>query len=117
MSPSEGVAGSTITITGTSFSDTDSDNEVLVGDTPCVITDATTTAIECTLGANVAGETTVGVYVSPAGNAMPLDAGGLHAIDSPPTFTVNIVLTSITPVIGMQGWLFVNGLQDIKTLF
>ena len=98
VTPTQGVAGVTITITGTLFSDTDADNKVMVGDVACVITDATTTALECTLGNNPAGDTTIGVYVSPHGYAMPLDASNAEA--AAPAFTVNIVLTSINPTTG-----------------
>ena len=64
-----GGVGDAVTITGTRFSTTTTDNEVTIGGVACNVTAATATQLTCTLGAGEPGTRMVSVYVSGKGDA------------------------------------------------
>ncbi|XP_067676837.1 fibrocystin-L-like isoform X2 [Haliotis asinina] len=85
VSPSSGVAGDVITVTGTGFSTTAADNAIVINDVPCVVTAATATTATCTLGNQETGTYPIKVVV--AGKGATTDS----------TFTYEVALTSISP--------------------
>ncbi|XP_067950539.1 fibrocystin-L-like [Watersipora subatra] len=68
-SPSRGSSGTRITITGTMFSTTASENLVQVGDANCVVDSSTDTQIVCDLEAGAIATHTVDVFVNSLGKA------------------------------------------------
>lgn len=98
VSPTSGKAGDSITISGTSFSGTSSDNVVTLGGSTCTVTSATSTSIACTLGTKSPGQYDVEVSVATFGNAQ-----------SSATFSYTVSATSINPSTGKQ--VFVNSLE------
>ncbi|XP_067950540.1 fibrocystin-L-like [Watersipora subatra] len=68
-SPSSGSSGTRITITGTMFSTTASENLVQVGDANCVVDSSTDTQIVCDLEAGAIATHTVDVFVNSLGKA------------------------------------------------
>jgi len=95
VSPTSGSAGTTLTLTGTGFSTTAAENQVLVGDTECVGTTSTGTQLECTLGEGAAGLHDVVVNVLTKGEA---DKGGATI-----QFTSSFSVTSFSPSSGALG--------------
>ena len=57
-----------MTITGSDFSSTLSDNRVVIGGEDCVITAATSSEITCDVGRLPVGDNTVKVYVENKGD-------------------------------------------------
>ena len=85
----------TVTITGTGFSTTASDNKVIIGTSgSCTVTAASSTSLTCTIAAAPAG--TYGIQVNVAGK-------GLATGTSSFTVTVSLQVISITPVQGGAG--------------
>ncbi|XP_071828580.1 fibrocystin-L-like isoform X3 [Apostichopus japonicus] len=71
VSPSagNGCDNTSITLSGTSFSESYWENFVMVGDEECVVTNSTTTSITCTVGIATAGYYNVSVMVEGKGYA------------------------------------------------
>ena len=67
VSPTVGQAGTIITITGTNFSSSPTENSVYIGGMICPILEANETFITCTAGPNVAGTYDVNVLVASSG--------------------------------------------------
>ncbi len=91
ISPVEGVYGDTLTIIGSGFSSTTTDNRVFIGDTACVVTFANETVIQCTAGAGSNGLFTVDVYI--LGKGKP---------ETAPQFRYRLQLTSLDPASGLK---------------
>ena len=73
VSPTIGQAGTIITITGTNFSSSTTENSVYIGDAICPILEANETFIRCTAGPNVAGTYDVNVLVASSGFSIITD--------------------------------------------
>ena len=69
IDPTSGQVGDNVTITGSLFSDTTSDNVVTIGSANCIVYDASTSEISCTVGGALAGTHTVNVLVYNIGTA------------------------------------------------
>ncbi|HCW07498.1 MAG TPA: cell shape-determining protein MreB [Cytophagales bacterium] len=91
FTPSSGLPGSTITITGTNFSATPSLNLVMVAGTQANVTAATATSITATVSANA--------QVNTAGK-VTVTAGGLTAVSSSDFTVTAIPPTPTTTVTG-----------------
>ena len=89
ISPSSGKAGDTITITGTMFSSTQSNDIVKIDGSTCTVMSATSTSIQCTLGAKSPGEYDVSVDIVSLGRA-----------SSSSQFTYFVGAAAISPVKG-----------------
>ena len=87
--PMSGQAGDYVTIMGSLFSNTTSDNTVTIGGAICNVYSASESEINCTLGGALAGTYSVAVLVSNIGKA----AGSV-------TFTYVLRVSEISPVQG-----------------
>ena len=69
IDPTSGQVGDNVTITGSLFSNTTSDNIVTIGSASCIVYDASTSEISCTVGGALAGTHAVNVLVYNIGTA------------------------------------------------
>lgn len=67
VTPTNGIGGNAVTIAGTGYSSTDSDNAVTVGGATCTVTASSPTSITCTLGDQQTGAYPIKVVVSGSG--------------------------------------------------
>ena len=85
-------ADTILTLTGTGFSATAAENIVMVGDTPCIATEATATQVKCALSPCQGG--TYSVTVSVHGKGLARIENGPH------NFKCTYAITSINPTAG-----------------
>uniref|UniRef100_UPI00089DC9B0 fibrocystin-L-like n=1 Tax=Ciona intestinalis TaxID=7719 RepID=UPI00089DC9B0 len=90
VTPTSGVTGDSISLTGSGFGTTASDVTVTIGGMACTVSTVTDTSVSCTLGESPGGTQTIAVKVAGKGSAAST-AG---------TFTVTSAVTSITPTSG-----------------
>lgn len=87
--------GMTLTISGTGFSTTASDNKVIIGTSgSCHVTTATTTQLVCTIDTAPFGNYSIQVNV---------DQKGLASGTSSSSVTIPLQVTSISPIQGGAG--------------
>ncbi|XP_048254094.1 fibrocystin-L-like [Haliotis rufescens] len=67
VTPTNGIGGNAVTIAGTGYSSTNSDNAVTVGGVTCTVTASSPTSITCTLGDQQTGAYPIKVVVSGSG--------------------------------------------------
>ena len=87
IDPTSGQVGDNVTITGLLFSNITSDNIVTIGSASCIVYDASTLEISCTVGGALAGTHTVNVLVYNIGTA----SGSISF-----EYTLNISTLSVT---------------------
>ncbi|XP_064635071.1 fibrocystin-L-like [Lineus longissimus] len=92
VSPSSGTENEVLTIQGTGFDSTTSNNEIRVGDSSCVTQSATSKHLTCLLGSGASGTHSVLVSVSGKGKAT-----GSHS------FSYTASVTSVTPTSATKG--------------
>lgn len=92
ITPRSASNNETVTISGTGFSETASENYVVFGDVDCSVVSSTPTAIECVLGRGFAGFKGLYLHVLYSGVA---ETGAFG-------ITFNLVLTGISPPQGSQ---------------
>lgn len=92
INPTTGTSGTALTITGTGFSTTSSNNLVRIGDSECTVTSATATEIQCTVGESKVGTLDVKVIVMDQSLA-----------SSTATFVYTAELISVSPTSGSIG--------------
>lgn len=85
---------SAIVIAGTGFSETLTDNIVLIGTTPCNVTSATAVQLVCAAGLNPVGAYSIAVNVL---------GKGLATMNSNTQASFALIATSISPVSGSTG--------------
>lgn len=89
ITPGSGETGTSITISGSAFSDTDSDISVTIDGVDCSITSASSSEVECDVGAHSAGVFDVMIHVDGLGNA-----------DNDETFEYELTVSSTSPSTG-----------------
>lgn len=93
VSPLSGVQGSTITITGTGFSETPEENFILFDEVQCMTSASTVTSITCVLGEGFGGAKQLYLHVTNVGVA---DSGSVG-------LTYDIAANSVDIATGSQG--------------
>jgi hypothetical protein len=90
ITPTKGAVGGgyTVTLSGSGFSSTISDNTVLLGATPCAMVEATVSSIKCTAGVGSTGSGAVAVEVS---------GTGISDVSAAPRFEYQLSVSSISP--------------------
>ncbi|XP_054766411.2 fibrocystin-L-like [Lytechinus pictus] len=92
ITPGSGETGSSITISGSAFSDVASDITITIDGVECSITSAASSQIECDLGAHSAGVYDVMIHVVGLGDA-----------DNAETFEYELTVSSTSPSTGSFG--------------
>ncbi|XP_071488092.1 fibrocystin-L-like [Diadema antillarum] len=92
VSPSSGETGDSITISGSAFSNDTADVSVTIDGVECTVTSASTSTVQCNVGAHSAGIFDVEMYVD-----------GLGIGDSDETFEYVLTVSSISPSAGSFG--------------
>jgi hypothetical protein len=90
ITPTKGAVGGgyTVTLSGSGFSSTLSDNTVLLGAAPCTMVEATVSSIKCTAGVGSIGSGAVTVVVS---------GTGISGVSAAPQFEYQLSVASISP--------------------
>ncbi|XP_072027284.1 LOW QUALITY PROTEIN: fibrocystin-L-like [Amphiura filiformis] len=92
VSPTSGVSGDNITISGTGFSSTDAENTITIDGVECSVTSSGASSLECDVGVHSAGTYVVVVHVQGKGYA-----------SSSTEFEYSLAINSVSPTQGSFG--------------
>lgn len=113
ISPTQGTAGTSITITGTGFSSTSCENSVLIGSSyQCPITSAASTQIVCQIGAN----SLLNAKSIQSFNVVR-DRQGLLPNDGLIRFQFQAKITSVSPLQGLLKCIITGINREIEIIF